>query len=557
MSQQQQEQTASIEDLAAENRELHERLEAAEEMLRALRGDEVDALVVGRSGGERVYSLGGADECYRSFVEVMCQGAATVAPDGTILYHNRHFAQLVRSPDAQLLGGSIYDFVAPEDEGLLRALIWEGLSSPLVKRQLPLRAPDGKPISCALTATLISAGGANNVCLLVNDLTEYEGRIAAEAASAAKDRLLALVSHELRTPLTPVLITASVLEADATLPANVRDDVAMIRRNIELETRLIDDLLDLSRVISGKLRLQRQRVSVQPLATHVLQMLRSDAHQKRVQIDCNFDPTMADARVNADPARMHQVLWNLIRNAIKFSQEGGRILVRCSIPDPETVTIEVCDDGVGIDAATLPRIFNPFEQGQDSVTQRSGGLGLGLAIAKAVVEAHGGTIAAHSDGVGCGARFTVTLPLATAARSGETSEDAQAHSSVAHPPLRLLVVEDHRDTAAAIRRLLENVGHVVKTASCVDEALDLASRDTFDLVISDIGLPDGTGHDLIKRLRQRHSILGIALTGYGAEVDVQSSSDAGFAEHVTKPVHGQDLIAAVDRVARIVGDRRA
>nr|MBA2623798.1 PAS domain-containing protein [Chthoniobacterales bacterium] len=260
----------SSSDLETENRDLRARLEAAEEMLRAIRSDEVDALVIEQGGAERVRTLGGADEAYRTFVEVMCQGAATVATDGSILYCNPHFAQLLGRPVDRIIGSSVFELVAAEDEGGFRALLWEGISASCAGRPFALRRQDGSAISTIITATPLCVGGTSCVLIVLTDLTEREARISAEAANRAKDRFLAALSHELRTPLTPVVMVVSALEIDARLPADVRDDLAMVRRNVELETRLIDDLLDLSRVISGKLRLRAEPISAKALIENVL-----------------------------------------------------------------------------------------------------------------------------------------------------------------------------------------------------------------------------------------------------------------------------------------------
>jgi PAS domain S-box-containing protein len=214
--------SATLNDLVAENRELRERLEAAEDTLRAIRADEVDALVVKHGDTEQVCTLQGADQAYRTFVEVMCQGAATVAADGSILYCNRHFAELLRSPVEATIGASIYDFVTADDEGSLRALIWEGLGSSCTAKSARLRRRDGDPISVVLTATPLMVEGVAGLCLVVTDLTDREARVAAEAANHAKDRFLAALSHELRTPLAPIVMTVAAMEMDSALPADVR-----------------------------------------------------------------------------------------------------------------------------------------------------------------------------------------------------------------------------------------------------------------------------------------------------------------------------------------------
>jgi PAS domain S-box-containing protein len=534
--------------LVAENRDLRAKLEAVQEMLRAIRADEVDALVTEKEGAPQVRTLGGADVAYRTFVEVMCQGAATIAADGTVLYCNRHFAELLRSPFEKAVGASIYDFAAAGDEGALRALLWEGLATSCMGKPFRLRGRDGSSVSTVITATPLSVDGIACVCLVLADLTEHEARIAAEAASRAKDRFLAALSHELRTPLTPVVMVVAAMEADTTLPQQVREDLAMVRRNVELETRLIDDLLDLSRVISGKLHLRAEPVSLKSLVKNVLEMVKSDVNQKSLAVHCQWI-AKAD-RVHGDPVRLQQVIWNLIKNAIKFGKERGKIYVRLSNPDEQMLQLEIQDDGIGIQPSALPNVFNAFEQGDENAPRQAGGLGLGLAIAKAVVEMHGGSIRAESAGLGTGATMSVLLPVTAQELAAAPSADPEKRIDSDGSSFRVLLVEDHHETATILARLLRQYGHKVTIANTIASALQYASAEPFDIVISDIGLPDGTGHDLMKQIKERHSIPGVALTGYGMENDLRRSSETGFAEHVVKPVNIPHLQSVIRRVAR-------
>ncbi|HYO29260.1 MAG TPA: ATP-binding protein, partial [Thermomicrobiales bacterium] len=374
---------------------------------------------------------------------------------------------------------------------------------------------------------------------------ERSARAEAESANQAKDRFLAVLSHELRTPLTPVAMAATAMEMDARLPFECREDAAMIRRNIDLETRLIDDLLDLSRVTSGKLRLNRQRTDVHRLISHVLETVGAELHDKQLKIERQL--TAADDRVDADSARLQQTLWNLLKNAAKFTPPGGKVFIGTR-NEAGRLLIEVGDTGKGIAADVLPRIFDPFEQGAADVTQRYGGMGLGLAIAKAVVDLHGGTISADSGGEGKGAVFTVALPLSTADAPSNPAcgvEPADAPKR----PVRVLLVEDHADTAKILVRLLRMDGSAVWWAGTVAAALEVAAAEPFDVVVSDLGLPDGSGHDLIRRLLRDRPVLGIAMSGYGMEDDIRRSREAGFVEHLVKPVSLPQLREAIRRVA--------
>jgi len=348
--------------------------------------------------------------------------------------------------------------------------------------------------------------------------------------------------------LTPVVMLVAAMEADQRLPQDVREDLAMVRRNVELETRLIDDLLDLSRATSGKLRLQVQPLNVQELVQAVLVMVKSDVDQKSLKLECRWDATTD--RVNGDPARLQQVIWNVLKNAIKFSPHQGTIRVRLSNPSDQLVQLEISDNGIGIDPSLLPRIFNAFEQGDNPTLPRQTGLGLGLTIAKSIVEMHEGMMRADSEGLGKGATFTVTLPAAPI-EAGDTAA-SESTQSRAEPGtgVRVLLVEDHHETAIALRRLLQAHGHVVTIADSIASALHLVSVETFDLVISDIGLPDGTGHSLMKQIKQMRAIPGVALTGYGMQDDISHSRDAGFVEHVVKPVDISQLQSVISRVVQ-------
>jgi hypothetical protein len=318
----------------------------------------------------------------------------------------------------------------------------------------------------------------------------------------------------------------------------------MIRRNIELEVRLIDDLLDLSRVTSGKMRLQMQPTNVHPVLQQAVQNCVGETAAKKlnVQLDLQAERDL----VKADAARLQQVFWNLIRNAAKFTPAGGEIVIRTTSTN-DSLRIEVRDTGVGIAPEHLPKVFDAFEQGDIKTSRQFGGLGLGLAICKAVVDMHGGTISAQSEGSGKGATFIVELSAITAnAQLPRVAQSSDQQSSDGKP--RVLLVEDHPDTAEILSRLLRSSGYFVTAAGSVATALKLAGSQPFDIVVSDLGLPDGTGFELMQQIRDRHGIKGIALSGYGMEEDQRKSREAGFIDHVIKPVNVAQLDAAIRRV---------
>jgi len=377
-----------------------------------------------------------------------------------------------------------------------------------------------------------------------------QARAEAEAASLAKDRFLAVLSHELRTPLTPVLAEVSAMLDDPATPDSIRPVLEMTRRNVDLEARLIDDLLDLSRIGQGKLRLEREVVDAHRLIGHALDICRDGIEE--AGLSATLDLAATRHHVEADPARLQQVAWNLIKNAAKFTPPGGSIAIRTRDDGPHLV-VEVTDTGVGIDPTVLPRIFNAFEQGGPAVTRRFGGLGLGLVISRSLAEAHGGRLVAASPGKGEGATFTLELPYVAPPPVATDDDMPDLGASAPAGPLRILLVEDNADTLRVMSRLLRGRGHAVTAADGIASATRAAEGAEFDLLISDLGLPDGSGLDLIRHLREIRPILGIALSGYGMDDDHRRSREAGFAEHLTKPVDFPKLEAAILRVVAVEG----
>jgi PAS domain S-box-containing protein len=374
-----------------------------------------------------------------------------------------------------------------------------------------------------------------------------QARKVAEAANRAKDQFLAVLSHELRTPLTPVMTLVQMIEDDPALPAQVHEHLVTIRRNVELEVKLIDDLLDLTRVTRGKLLLHFEPLDIHDKLRHIVQICESDIRAKELHLLMQLNAS--NARVLGDPARLQQILWNLLKNSVKFTDPGGRIVVRTEERDGQ-VKIAVQDDGIGIDGEALPKIFNAFEQGNGQITQQFGGLGLGLTISKALVDMHGGKITAHSDGRGKGCTFEVSLPITSAQPDESPSRDSSGDGAAsALTNLKILLVEDHPDTANAMARLLGGFGCQVRTANSIAAALEDAQSHKFDLLVSDLGLPDGSGLDLMRQLLSNQAVKGIALSGFGMDEDVRKSREAGFAVHLTKPVNLKELKETIEQVA--------
>jgi signal transduction histidine kinase len=381
-------------------------------------------------------------------------------------------------------------------------------------------------------------------------IREQAARAEAEAANKAKDRFLAVLSHELRTPLTPVLFASSILSQDPTVPEQIREELKMIARNVELEARLIDDLLDLTQITQGKLTLTFDTVDAHELLRSALEICSNEILAKKLAIQMDLEAV--GNRLRADNVRLQQVFWNLIRNAVKFTPRHGKIALHSSNPQDIWFRLEIIDNGIGIIPDALSRIFDPFEQAGGA---GFGGLGLGLTISKAIVELHGGRIFASSAGPDLGAMFIIELPNVVlrstecpAPKMDVTTPTPNLSKTVA-ALRRILLVDDHADSVRPMQLFLEAIGYQVIAATSVGSALRIALQEEFDLLVSDIGLPDGSGENLIRQLRDRgHKLPSIALSGHGMKVDIERSLAAGFQVHLTKPVSPQRLQATIDQL---------
>ena len=368
---------------------------------------------------------------------------------------------------------------------------------------------------------------------------------ATERASLAKDNFIAALSHELRTPLTPVLLTAAALAVDSTLPLDVREQLAMMRRNIELEAKLIDDLLDITMIAHGKFKLSPTVADLHERIRLTQEITQTESAAKGVRVIYALDAARHHAL--ADATRVEQVFWNVIRNGLKFTPEGGTVKVSTRNDAMGRMLIEVADTGIGISADALPAVFNAFEQGKVE-GQRYGGLGLGLAIAHAIITAHQGTICVESPGEGLGAKFTITLATVDApppAPKASLPQPGRPRS------LRLLIVEDHESTREVLGRLLTRAGHQVTASVTMEEALAAFRADTFDAIISDLGLPDGSGLDLMREMQRIRTVPGIALSGYGMQEDLRRTREAGFLAHLVKPVDLEALLTELEKICAL------
>ncbi|MGH7942173.1 MAG: PAS domain S-box protein [Limisphaerales bacterium] len=413
------------------------------------------------------------------------------------------------------------------------------------------RRKDGTLIPVSLTISPIrdASGKVIGASAIARDITErknYEQRLEESlartmAANRAKDDFLAALSHELRTPLNPVLLLASdgVRNMDFTPQARVNFDT--IRKNIELEARLIDDMLDLTRITRGKLTLDMKPVDIHSALRDAAAIVQADIENKSIELMLNL--AASKPVVRGDAVRLRQIFWNVLKNAVKFTPQGGKVSIETRELEGNKLVVAISDTGIGMEPGELERVFGAFAQG----THHFGGLGLGLAISRALVQLHAGSIRAESGGKDKGAKFSIELPVATgleayaSASSGAVSAPPAPVKRIPTRDIRILLVEDHEPTRSSLTHLLSRRNYKVTPVGSLAEARSILGKIKFHLLISDIGLPDGNGCDLMEELRQESNLKGIALTGYGMEHDVNRSYAAGFTAHLTKPVRMESL----------------
>ncbi len=384
---------------------------------------------------------------------------------------------------------------------------------------------------------------------------ERDARRHAEEADRLKDEFLATLSHELRTPLTSILGWASMIRNGEVEGSNAARAIETIERNARSQARLIDDLLDVSRIITGNLRLDLHPLDLGPIVHAALEGLRPTADVKGIRLQTQFEPE--ECLVKGDPNRLRQVIWNLLSNAIKFTQRGGSVNIDLKCVE-STACLTVSDTGDGISAEFLPYVFDRFRQAEGSISRKQGGLGLGLAVARHLVELHGGTISAESEGLGRGSAFTVDLPLAQErrdpARAEERKREVERRRSrsgvVRLDGLHVLLVEDDDDSRKLLGTMLKRYGARVTSAKSVKEALGIFEDELPDVLVSDIGMPDEDGYELIRKLRSRPPEQGglipaIAVTGYASRKDRDRALASGYQLHIAKPIEQGDMMAAI------------
>jgi PAS domain S-box-containing protein len=386
-------------------------------------------------------------------------------------------------------------------------------------------------------------------------IRERDARQHAEEADRLKDEFLATLSHELRTPLTSILGWASMIRNGEVEGASATRAIETIERNARSQARLIDDLLDVSRIITGNLRLDLHPLNLAPIVEAAIDALRPTADVKGIQL--RTESLSADCLVKGDPNRLRQVIWNLLSNAIKFTQRGGVVAIKLKCVGG-TVRLSVADTGDGISAEFLPYVFDRFRQAEASISRKQGGLGLGLAVVRHLVELHGGGISAESSGLGQGSLFTVDLPLAEERRDPARAEERRREverrrnrrGSVRLDGVHVMLVEDDEDSRKLLSTMLKRYGARVTATKSAAEAFRAIASDTPDILISDIGMPDEDGYEFIRKLRALPPDKGghtpaIALTGYASRKDRERALESGYQQHMAKPIEQADMIAAI------------
>ena len=529
--------------LAGRDRELEELRAAlleATEALAAIRHGDVDALIVEVAGGDRIYTLHTGDEPYRDLIEQMQEGAVVLGFSGDILYCNARFARLVGVPMESVIGTPIARFGHASDIEGLQAL----LDSRSGRRRSQFVQTDGTPLEVYLSLTTTSENGAERLNLIVTDLRELNdanrSRDRAERESRMKDEFLAMLAHELRNPIGAINSAVQVLELTHSGGETEARARSVITRQVTHLSHLIDDLLDVERVVSGKIQLNRRPLDLAEAVRRAIGGFTGDAGLDR-HIDISTEPVW----VNGDPVRLEQVLTNMLANAVKYTPPGSRIRVSLRGEESEAV-LTVEDSGVGISPELLPFIFDMFRQGDRTLDRARGGLGIGLTLVRRLVELHGGTVEASSDGEGRGSQFTARLPqIAAAERSPDISRPLGRPDS-----RRVLLIEDCRDAREMFRMMLELAGHTVYEAADGVRGLEVFNAEHPDVAIVDIGLPGLDGYEVARRIRQQlagRPMLLIALTGYGFPSDYADSAAAGFDHHLVKPLDP-------DQLERLLGD---
>ncbi|BAY29607.1 PAS/PAC sensor hybrid histidine kinase [Nostoc carneum NIES-2107] len=508
-------------------------------------------------------------------------GVCLVDTEGIIRRCNRAMMQLVHKQKSEILGRTYHELINVE-WGIGNGICFRRAKETHQRQVLELQSQD-RWFAKTIDPVVDEHGTLTGAVFILSDITERKqaevllqeqnNRLnqlmislqqqteQAQQANRIKDEFLAVLSHELRSPLNPILGWAKILQTSQQDAAKTQYALKTIERNAKLQAQLIEDLLNVSRILQGKLSLNKVPVGLSFTIKAALETVRLSAEAKSIQIQTVFEPDVG--QVLGDSGRLQQIVCNLLSNAIKFTPQGGRVEVRLErIKDEgagmneldthplEYSQITVSDTGMGISADFLPYVFEYFRQADGTTTRKFGGLGLGLAIVRHLVELHGGTVQATSPGVGQGATFTVKFPLIATAKLNQDDTAFHCHSDFNLNKLQALLVDDDRDSREFIAFVLEQYGAQVTKAQSADDALSILEQANFDLLISDIGMPNMDGYTLIRQIRQRSpdqsgEIPAIALTAYAGEIDRQLALAAGFQQHISKPIEPEALLQAI------------
>jgi two-component system, sensor histidine kinase len=516
---------------------LNARLAEAEETLRAIRAGEIDAVVIEGPGGEQVYSLRNADYPYRRLVEQMQDGAAILTADGDVIYCNQGLARLAATPLQEIIGGSVLQYFESGDREGVASLLAAGFGKK--RARLTSSGAGTTDVLLSLTTTLID--GMAQRSLIVTDLTELndaqQSRERAEQQSHAKDEFMAMLAHELRNPLSAISAALEVLRpagSDGGAAERARTIVARQTRHL---SRLVDDLLEVARAITGKVTLAGAPLELSDAVRRSVAALGDRGCERRIEVEIEGGPHW----IHGDTVRIEQILTNVLSNAIKYTAAGGVIRVGLTARGTERL-LSVRDDGFGISPDLLPHIFEPFVQGERTLERSQGGLGVGLTLVRRLVELHGGSVSAASEGHGRGSTFTIALPCAGPPPAQSPLPFAPARTA----PRRVLLIEDNRDARETFRMMLELAGHHVLEAEEGRSGLELLRTELPDIAVIDVGLPGLDGYEIASRFRQdpqSHRVTLVALTGYGTPEARERSRAAGFDHHLIKPIDPEVLRA--------------
>jgi PAS domain S-box-containing protein len=544
------------EQLLVENEELLRRLGEAEDTLRAIRAGEVDAVVVGTERVQ-VYTLGAPDEPYRLLVEQMPQAAASFTMDGVLLHGNCRFAQLLGRPLDTLVGRPIYELLVEESRAPFESMMRQ-VQSAEVRGEVTLCRGDGTLVPAYLGINALREG-PRGMCLVVTDLTQHkhyaELKLAQDAlreADRRKNEFVAILAHELRNPLGPIRNAARILKLKGPNEHELRTPIEMIERQTEQLARLLDDLLDVSRITRGALEMRREVLALSEVVNASVDACHDEIRERGAQLQVSLPAERVE--LLGDRSRLIQLLCNLLTNAAKYTPAKGKIELKV-MTSQGSVKVSVKDDGIGIPPEHLGEIFDLFAQ-VDRSGDRAGGLGIGLTLVRQIATLHDGSIEALSDGVGRGSEFVLTLPVLAAGAVAPVPPSVPA-SGPAAPPRRILVVDDNRDAAESLVTLLEIARHDVRYALDGEAAIAIAEQYRPDVMILDLGMPQVSGYDVARRVRERpwgKHVYMVALSGWGQADERLRTQEAGFDAHFVKPIAPEALTRMLETLSVGPGD---